>query len=121
MVERLGEATRASDAIVTCTTADQPFLDIRDVRPGTSDHLLADIGLSLEQARREARKPFWAFSRDGTSHCHRPQMKATGIGSPPKGRKKRTARVLATVPSAPLDIAAFLMCIACKGFFAITS
>jgi alanine dehydrogenase len=34
-VEHLGEATRASDAIVTCTTADQPFLDIRDVRPGT--------------------------------------------------------------------------------------
>jgi uncharacterized protein YjiS (DUF1127 family) len=30
-----------------------------------NDHLLADIGLSLEQARREARKPFWVFSKDG--------------------------------------------------------
>jgi len=26
------------------------------------DHLLADIGLSVEEARREAAKPFWAFS-----------------------------------------------------------
>ena len=31
-VKRLGEATRASNAIVTCTTTDQPFLDIRDAR-----------------------------------------------------------------------------------------
>jgi len=28
-----------------------------------NDHLLADIGLSLERARREAEKPFWVFSR----------------------------------------------------------
>jgi uncharacterized protein YjiS (DUF1127 family) len=28
-------------------------------------HLLADIGLSLERARREAGKPFWVFSRRG--------------------------------------------------------
>jgi len=34
-VERLGDATRASDVIATCTTAHQPFLDIRDVCPGT--------------------------------------------------------------------------------------
>ncbi len=27
--------------------------------------LLADIGLSLEQARREARKPFWVSSKGG--------------------------------------------------------
>jgi hypothetical protein len=26
------------------------------------DHLLADIGLSVEEARHEAAKPFWAFS-----------------------------------------------------------
>src|SRR5215831_7448374 len=26
------------------------------------DHLLADIGLSVEEARREAAKPFWALS-----------------------------------------------------------
>src|SRR6516225_213666 len=26
------------------------------------DHLLADIGLSVAQARHEAAKPFWAFS-----------------------------------------------------------
>src|SRR5215831_2354214 len=25
------------------------------------DHLLADVGLSLEEARHEAAKPFWAF------------------------------------------------------------
>jgi uncharacterized protein YjiS (DUF1127 family) len=29
-----------------------------------NDHLLADVGLSLEQARREARKPFWVFSKE---------------------------------------------------------
>jgi uncharacterized protein YjiS (DUF1127 family) len=28
-----------------------------------NDHLLADIGLSGEQARREAGKPFWVFSK----------------------------------------------------------
>jgi len=27
-----------------------------------TDHLLADIGLSVEEARHEAAKPFWAFS-----------------------------------------------------------
>ena len=27
-----------------------------------TDHLLADIGLSVEEARDEAAKPFWAFS-----------------------------------------------------------
>jgi len=26
------------------------------------DHLLADIGLSVEEARHQAAKPFWAFS-----------------------------------------------------------
>src|SRR5215471_324946 len=26
------------------------------------DHLLADIGVSVEEARHEAAKPFWAFS-----------------------------------------------------------
>jgi uncharacterized protein YjiS (DUF1127 family) len=31
-----------------------------------NDNLLADIGLSLEQARREAVKPFWVFSKDGS-------------------------------------------------------
>ena len=31
-----------------------------------NDHLLADIGLSLEQARREAAKPFWVSSKDGS-------------------------------------------------------
>ncbi len=34
-----------------------------------NDHLLADIGLSLEQARGEAAKPFWVFS----PHRHRPE------------------------------------------------
>ncbi len=34
-VDDLGEATRASDAIVTCTTAREPFLRIEHVRPGT--------------------------------------------------------------------------------------
>ena len=34
-VDDLGEATRASDAIVTCTTAREPFLRIEDVRPGS--------------------------------------------------------------------------------------
>jgi len=34
-VDRLNEATRASDAIVTCTTAREPFLGVEDVRPGT--------------------------------------------------------------------------------------
>src|SRR5229473_427711 len=28
-----------------------------------TDHLLADIGLSVEEARHEAAKPFWAFSQ----------------------------------------------------------
>ncbi len=31
----LRAATRASDAIVTCTSASQAFLDVDDVRPGT--------------------------------------------------------------------------------------
>jgi ornithine cyclodeaminase/alanine dehydrogenase len=34
-VAALAEATLASDAIVTCTTATQPFLDVDAVRPGT--------------------------------------------------------------------------------------
>ena len=34
-VDELGEATRASDAIVTCTTAREPFLGLEHVRPGT--------------------------------------------------------------------------------------
>jgi uncharacterized protein YjiS (DUF1127 family) len=39
------------------------------------DHLLGDIGLSVEEARHEAAKPFWAFSegRRGAStsaHSH---------------------------------------------------
>jgi uncharacterized protein YjiS (DUF1127 family) len=29
---------------------------------GRKDHLLADIGLSAKEARREAARPFWAFS-----------------------------------------------------------
>ena len=28
-----------------------------------NDYLLADIGLSVEQARREAAEPFWVFSK----------------------------------------------------------
>ncbi len=35
-----------------------------------NDHLLADIGLSLEQARREARKPFWVFSKEAGIDVH---------------------------------------------------
>jgi ornithine cyclodeaminase/alanine dehydrogenase-like protein (mu-crystallin family) len=34
-VDELGEVTRASDAIVTCTTARAPFLGLEHVRPGT--------------------------------------------------------------------------------------
>jgi len=34
-VDDLGTATRASDAIVTCTTTHVPFLDVDHVRPGT--------------------------------------------------------------------------------------
>lgn len=34
-VDDLGAATRASDAIVTCTTAREPFLGQEHVRPGT--------------------------------------------------------------------------------------
>jgi alanine dehydrogenase len=34
-VHELGEATRVSDAIVTCTTSRQPYLGIEQVRPGT--------------------------------------------------------------------------------------
>jgi ornithine cyclodeaminase/alanine dehydrogenase-like protein (mu-crystallin family) len=34
-VDDLGESTRASDAIVTCTTAHAPFLGPEQVRPGT--------------------------------------------------------------------------------------
>src|SRR5215813_2186938 len=34
-VSRLEEATHASDAIVTCTTAHDPFLGVEHVRPGT--------------------------------------------------------------------------------------
>jgi len=34
-VDDLGEATRASDAVVTCTTAREPFLGLEHVRPGT--------------------------------------------------------------------------------------
>jgi alanine dehydrogenase len=34
-IDRLGEATRVSDAIVTCTTSRTAFLDVEDVRPGT--------------------------------------------------------------------------------------
>src|SRR5215204_519010 len=34
-VDDLGTATRASDAIVTCTTAHAPFLGVDHVRPGT--------------------------------------------------------------------------------------
>jgi ornithine cyclodeaminase/alanine dehydrogenase len=34
-VDRLDEATRASDVIATCTTAREPFLGIGHVRPGT--------------------------------------------------------------------------------------
>jgi ornithine cyclodeaminase/alanine dehydrogenase len=34
-VDELGEATRTSGAIVTCTTAREPFLGIEHVRPGT--------------------------------------------------------------------------------------
>jgi uncharacterized protein YjiS (DUF1127 family) len=34
------------------------------------DHLLADIGLSSEQAHREARKLFWIFSKGGTPNRH---------------------------------------------------
>ncbi len=51
-----------------------------------NDHLLADIGLSFEQARREARKPFWVFSKDGTPH-DRPN-KGNGHRFGPKGRRK---------------------------------
>ncbi len=35
VVETLSEASRVSDAIVTCTAATAPFLGIDDVRPGT--------------------------------------------------------------------------------------
>ena len=48
----------------------------------TNDHLLADIGLSLEQARREAAKPFWVFSKDGSPN------KDSGHRFAPKGRRK---------------------------------
>jgi alanine dehydrogenase len=34
-VDRLGEAARVSDAIVTCTSAKEPFLGVEDVRAGT--------------------------------------------------------------------------------------
>ena len=34
-VDELGEATRGSEAIVTCTTARAPFLGLEHVRPGT--------------------------------------------------------------------------------------
>jgi uncharacterized protein YjiS (DUF1127 family) len=32
------------------------------------DHLLADVGLSVAEARREAAKPFWDFSEEGEAH-----------------------------------------------------
>jgi uncharacterized protein YjiS (DUF1127 family) len=51
-----------------------------------NDHLLADIGLSLEQARGEARKPFWVFSKDDAPH-DRPN-KGNGYRFGPKGRRK---------------------------------
>ena len=38
------------------------------------DHLLADIGLSVEEARREAAKPFWAFS--GGNHAEVARLSA---------------------------------------------
>lgn len=34
-VDALGDATRVSDAIATCTAAKKPFLGVDDVRPGT--------------------------------------------------------------------------------------
>ena len=37
------------------------------------DHLLADIGISVEEARHEAAKPFWAFSE-----VHMPVRTAAG-------------------------------------------
>src|SRR5260370_26733048 len=44
-------------------------------------------------------------------------IKATGIDSAPRGGENWTARVLTTVPSDPLDIAAFMVCIGRKGSF----
>ena len=51
-----------------------------------NDHLLADIGLSLEQARREARKPFWVFSKDGSPTAIAPD-KGSGQLAPKRPRK----------------------------------
>jgi len=35
----------------------------RGALAGLDDRLLRDIGVTLEQARREAAKPFWSVSR----------------------------------------------------------
>jgi hypothetical protein len=48
-------------------------------------------------------------------------IRIAGIDSHPKGGENQIARALTTVPSDPLDISAFMVCIGYKGFFAITS
>jgi len=50
------------------------------------DHLLADIGLSVEEARHEAAKPFWAFSegrRGASAGAHSSQGACPQVMNPP--------------------------------------
>ena len=104
-----------------------------------NDHLLADIGLSLEQAHREARKPFWVFSKEvGIDVHHIAQSRTASTRSsrapgllirPPRaGAENRTTRVPPNPDNTtqrrtilPLDTAAVVVCAAYKGFFAIAS
>jgi uncharacterized protein YjiS (DUF1127 family) len=63
------------------------------------DHLLADIGLSVEEARHEATKPFWAFSpvraaagRLAANHEHdSPRCKRPASPGPDGGSRRHRA------------------------------
>jgi uncharacterized protein YjiS (DUF1127 family) len=71
------------------------------------DHLLADIGLSVEEARHEAAKPFWAFSerRRGASAGARgrqdawPQVMNTPVRVAERPAKSWPRRWFATTSS----------------------
>src|SRR5260370_20458621 len=60
-----------------------------------NDHLLADIGLSVEEARHEAAKPFWAFSerrRGASAGAHGRQDAWPQVMNTPGGAAEHPAK-----------------------------
>jgi uncharacterized protein YjiS (DUF1127 family) len=62
-----------------------------------SPHLLADIGVSRAQARKEAAKPFWVYSRRARAQSSRARV---GTGSGFRGRATVIASALRRLSSA---------------------